>query len=119
LNDEIEHNGIGGTINWVWKSIGQLTGRKVKHPKPLDVALNNYHTYSAHKGFTGRPSSSRRQQQQQQRRREQKRPPRLQEQRQQQQEKKQQQKQTRLRQKQRPFETTDDYHSAYSNSYDY
>jgi len=114
LEDEFQHNGILGTLGWVWDSITHWKAPKVKHPKPLDVALNNYHTYSGQKDFTGRPE--RRQNRRQNKRPKQKRPERQQ---QQQQPQQQPQPQQQQRRKLRPFEATDSYHTYYTNSFDY
>ena len=42
LSDEIDHNGIIGTLSWVSQSIADWTVPNVRHPKPVDVALNYY-----------------------------------------------------------------------------
>ncbi len=43
LNDEMEHSGLLSTLSWIfnWKV------PKVSHPRPMDVALNNYAHYTS------------------------------------------------------------------------
>ena len=108
LSDEIQHNGVAGTISWVINSIRHFTGSNVKHPKPLDVALNNYHAYSGHSGYSVRPSEAK--QRQRARRRQQRRPngPT-------QQQRQSNFKRRHLHQQQEP--TSDSYHSVYSKSF--
>ena len=107
LSDEIQHNGVTGTISWIVNSIRNFTGSKVKHPKPLDVALNNYHAYSGHTGYSVRPSEAK--QRQRARRRQQRRPSGQ----------AQQQQQWNFKRRQRPQQesTSDNYHSVYSKSF--
>jgi hypothetical protein len=118
LEDEIEHNGVISTLGWVWDSISHFRLPKVKHPKPLDVALNNYHTYSGHPTDYSASRPSERRRQQQVRKRQQRRPPKRLHRQQQQQQQPQQQEEWSFKRRQSPQQqTVDGYHSAYTSSF--
>ena len=40
--DEVNHHGIIDTLSWVSQSVADWTVPDVRHPKPVDVALNYY-----------------------------------------------------------------------------
>ena len=40
--DEVNHHGIIDTLSWVSQSVADWTVPDVRHPKPVDVALNDY-----------------------------------------------------------------------------
>ena len=42
IADEVNHHGIIDTLSWVSQSIADWTVPQVRHPKPVDIALNYY-----------------------------------------------------------------------------
>lgn len=53
--EEVGHNGVWDTVSWVWQSIVNWKVPTVKHPQPVDVALNYY---GSSKYAHQKPSSS-------------------------------------------------------------
>ena len=59
--DEVNHHGIIDTLSWVSQSIADWTVPQVRHPKPVDIALNYYgHDASKHVGNINYGHSSKR-----------------------------------------------------------